>query len=279
MLTPDIAIEQLAYVEAVVNYVKPTPDKPRSYAFILPPGDPRANALNDPHTVRIRDMRPIAEDISLDRQGFALRSHRSAVTDFADEDELRHIYYPEVERLIAQATGGKRVVTFDHTIRRRVRGLADRTAAAPRQPSTQIHGDYSAASGPQRLRDVLGKEAEVLLKQRFAIVNAWRPIRGPLRDAPLAMCDVRSVAPGDLVAADLIYRDRNGENYLMRYRPGHRWFYAPDMSADEVMLLKCYNSAEDGRSRFVPHTSFDDPTAPPDILPRESIELRTFVFY
>ena len=65
----------------------------------------------------------------------------------------------------------------------------------------------------------------------------------------------------------------------MHYRPGHRWFYAPDMRTDEVLLLKCYDSAEDGRSRFVPHTSFNDPTMSPDILPRESIELRTFVFY
>jgi len=100
-----------------------------------------------------------------------------------------------------------------------------------------------------------------------------------LRDAPLALCDAQSVAPGDLVAADLIYRDRTGENYLMTYRPSHRWFYVPEMRADEVLLLKCYDSAEDGRTRFVPHTAFTDPTAPADILPRESIELRTFVFY
>ena len=102
----------------------------------------------------------------------------------------------------------------------------------------------------------------MLLERRFAIVNVWRPIRGPLRDAPLALCDAQSVAPGDLVAADLVYRDRIGENYLMRYRPGHRWFYVPEMRADEVLLLKCYDSAEDGRTRFVPHTAFTDPTAP-----------------
>ncbi len=125
----------------------------------------------------------------------------------------------------------------------------------------------------------MGEEAETLLQRRFSIVNLWRPIRGPLRDAPLALCDVESVAPGDLVAADLVYRDRTGENYLMTYRPGHRWFYVPEMRADEVLLLKCYNSADDGRARFLPHTAFLDPTAPADVLPRESIELRTFVFY
>jgi hypothetical protein len=125
----------------------------------------------------------------------------------------------------------------------------------------------------------MGEEAETVLQRRFSIVNLWRPIRGPLRDAPLAVCDAESVTPGDLVAADLVYHNRTGENYLMTYRPGHRWFYVPQMRADEVLLLKCYDSAEDGRTRFVPHTAFLDPTAPADVPPRESIELRTFVFY
>ena len=65
----------------------------------------------------------------------------------------------------------------------------------------------------------------------------------------------------------------------MRYRPSHHWYYVPAMRTDEVLLLKCFDSAEDGRSRFVPHTAFIDPTASTDIPPRESIELRTFVFY
>jgi hypothetical protein len=224
-------------------------------------------------------MRPVAAEMSLDREGFALISHRSAVSDFGDKEQLRRIYYPEAERLVAQATGGARVVIFDHTVRRRVVGKADREPGVPRKPSTRIHGDYSLKSGPQRVRDFMGDEAEMLLRRRFAIVNVWRPIRGPLRDAPLALCDAQSVVPGDLVAADLVYRDRTGENYLMTYRPHHRWFYVPEMQADEVLLLKCYDSAEDGRTRFVPHTAFIDPTAPADVLPRESIELRTFAFY
>jgi hypothetical protein len=272
-------IERLPYVEGVLNYLKPTTGKPRTYAFELPPGGPRANPVHEPHRVPIHDVRPVAEFMSLDREGFALVTHRSAVTDFADEEQLRRIYYPEAERLVAAATGGARVVVFDHTVRRRVPGKEDRQPGIPRQPSTRIHGDYSVESGPQRVRDVMGEEAETLLQRRFSIVNLWRPIRGPLRDAPLAVCDAESVAPGDLVAADLVYRDRTGENYLMTYRPSHRWFYVPEMRADEVLLLKCYDSAEDGRARFLPHTAFLDPTAPADVLPRESIELRTFVFY
>jgi hypothetical protein len=111
------------------------------------------------------------------------------------------------------------------------------------------------------------------------VINLWRPIRGPLRDAPLAVCDAGSVAPGDLVPSDLVYRDRVGETYGVTYNPAHRWFYVPRMRPDEALLLKCYDSETDGRARFAPHTAFDDPTAPADVLPRESIEVRTLVFH
>jgi len=277
MSLQDHLIKTLPHVEGELNYLKPGKEKPRTYAFEQPGG--AINPAHEPRKVRIHDMRPVAIQLSLEREGFELVSHRSAVDEFTDEEQLRRIYYPEAERLVAQATGGARVVTFDHTVRRRIAGKADREPGIPRQPSTRIHGDYSVMSGPQRVRDIMGTEAERLLKHQFAIVNVWRPIRGPLRDAPLAVCDAQSVAPGDLVAAELVYRDRTGENYLMTYRPNHSWFYAPDMQPDEVLLLKCYDSAEDGRARFVPHTAFIHPAAPENILPRESIELRTFVFY
>ena len=147
------------------------------------------------------------------------------------------------------------------------------------QPVTSVHNDYTVKSGPQRVRDLMREEAEELLRHRFEIVNVWRPIRGPLRDAPLAVCDATSVAFADFVPSDLVYRDRIGETYRVRYNPAHRWFYVPEMRADEAVLIKCYDSAEDGRARFTAHSAFEDPTAPAEVLPRESIELRTLVFH
>jgi hypothetical protein len=273
------ALGRLPKVEGVLNYLSPMPEKPYEYTFARGPGLLRSNAVYEPHSVPIRNMRPIAPVLSLDREGFALVKHTSAVSDFYNEEALRSVYYAEAEGIVAKATGGTRIVVFDHTVRRRVPGGVDRTPGTPRQPSTRVHGDYSTTSGPQRVRDVMGAEADTLLNKRFSIVNVWRPIRGPLRDAPLAVCDAESMVPGDWVASALIYPDRQGENYAVTYRPGHRWFYVPDMRADEAMLLKCYDSAEDGRARFVPHTAFIDPTAVTGILPRESIELRTIVFY
>jgi len=124
----------------------------------------------------------------------------------------------------------------------------------------------------------MGEEAEELLRHRFEIVNVWRPIRGPLRDAPLAVCDATSVAFTDFVPSDLVYRDRTGETYRVKYNPAHRWFYVPEMRVDEAILIKCYDSAKD-KARFTAHSAFEDPTAPPDVLPRESIELRTLAFH
>jgi hypothetical protein len=129
------------------------------------------------------------------------------------------------------------------------------------------------------VRDWLPEEAEQLLQGRVQIINLWRPIRGPLHDAPLAVCDAQTVSPDDLVPSDLIYPHRVGETYGVKYNPAHRWFYIPEMRTDEVLLLKCYDSELDGRARFLPHTAFVDPTTPPDAPPRESIELRTLVFH
>jgi len=226
----------------------------------------------------IYNVRPVAARLSLDSEGLALVTHNSAVRDFYDEDELRRVYYPEAERLVAEMTGATRVLVFDHTVRRRVWGGIDRSAGTPRQPVTVVHNDYTIDSGPQRVRDLMGDEAGELLNHRFEIVNVWRPIRGPLRDAPLAVCDATTVAFTDFVASDLVYRDRTGEIYRVKYNPAHRWFYAPEMQADEALLIKCYDSATD-KAQFTAHSAFEDPTAPADVLPRESIELRTLVFH
>jgi hypothetical protein len=271
--------ERLPQVTAQLSYIVPTADKPHSYMYEPPPGVPQISASYEKHSAVIRNMRPIARRISLDAEGFQLLDHRSSVRNFFDEDELRGTYYAEVERLVAEATGAKRVLVFDHTVRRRLDEIEAPAGRPARIPIPRVHIDYTLKSGPQRVRDLLPDEAPTLLRGRFSVINIWRPIRGPLEDAPLALCDARSVAPGDLIASDLLYRDRIGETYNVRYDPAHRWFYAPRMSRDEVLLFRCYDSAEDGRARFVPHAAFQDPTAPPTAIPRESIELRTLVFY
>jgi hypothetical protein len=273
------SLDALPSVDGSVVYLAPMAERPHTYTYDPPPGVPRSNIVGDTHTLPIHDLRTLPDTPSLDREGFALVNAPTAVRDLYDENELRQTYYREAERIVAEATGARRVVVFDHTIRRREPGVEDRTAGNPRQPVSRIHGDYTEISGPQRVRDLMGEEADELLKRRFAIVNVWRPIRGPLQDAPLALCHASTIDRADLVPQDLIYRNRKGEIYCLTFNPAHRWFYAPSMQRDEALLLKCYDSLTDGRARFMPHTSFDDPTAPADKLPRESIELRTLAFF
>jgi hypothetical protein len=274
-----LPVEQLSSVEAVLNYFKPSAEKPRTYTYNPPPpGEPMSTVVSEPRSVPIHDARPVLAQVSLDGEGFDLIRFETSVTDFDDDDTLKAVYYPEVERAVKVATGADRVFIFDHTIRRHIPGTYD-DRIGPRQPVARIHVDHTVKSGPQRVHELLPDEAEELLRGRVQIINLWRPIRGPVRDFPLAICDASSVRLDDLVAAEHIYRHRVGETYQVIYNPAHRWFYVPEMQTDEALLLKCFDTRTDGTARFAPHTAFVDPTTPADTPPRESIEVRTLVFH
>jgi hypothetical protein len=254
-------------------------EKPRTYTYNPPPpGQPMSTVVSEPHTVAIHDARPVLGQVSLDREGFDLIRFETSVANFDDDDTVTAVYYPEVERAVKEATGADRVFIFDHTIRRHIPGTKD-DRIGPRQPVPRIHVDHTVKSGPQRVHELLPDEADELLRGRVQIINLWRPIRGPVLDFPLAICDAASVRFDDLVVAEHIYRHRVGETYQVLYNPAHRWFYVPEMRTDEALLLKCFDTRTDGAARFAPHTAFVDPTTPADARPRESIEVRTLVFH
>ena len=265
------------YIEAPVNYLERDNEKPVTYLYEPPAGVPVRSGRSTKHWMRIRNGRTVVNELPLNDQGFALVHHQSRVTNFYDPEEVPRVYYPEVEQLLKKATGATRVRVFDHNVR--CRPMAKRGENGAREPVKFAHNDYTLASGPQRVRDLFPAEAESLLKHRFAEINVWRPIRGPVEESPLAMCDATSMTLEDFVATDLKYRDRTGEVYSVAFNPNHRWFYFPKMESDEALLLKCYDSAEDGRARFTAHTGIDDPTSVADAAPRESIEVRTLVFF
>ena len=167
----DSAALPLSHINAALNYLAPMAERPRNYTFDPPPDTPRSNAVHEAHIVPIYDLRSVAPEFSLDREGFALLRQTSAVRDFYSEEEIRTVYYPEAERVMAEATGASRVFIFDHTVRRRVRGVEDRAADTPRQPATRVHVDHTERSGPQRVRDFFDDEAETLLKGRVQVIN------------------------------------------------------------------------------------------------------------
>ena len=170
------------------------------------------------------------------------------------------------------------MVIFDHTLRAQDEGI--RAERKVREPNRSVHNDYTEWSAPKRVRDLLpADEAEALLQGRFAIIQVWRPTRNPVRTNPLAIADARSLQTEELIPSQRSYPGRIGETYQIKYSPEHRWLYFPAMTRNEAIVFKVFDSEKDGRARFTAHTSFDDPTCPPDAPARESIEVRTLAFF
>lgn len=272
-----VPLRRPAVIEADLNYLLFTGERPRNYAIPAPAGEPQRSGKTDTRRVRIRDARRSNERFTLDRNGFELRAHRSALSDFTDEATIRSVYYPEAIALIREVTGASKVVVFDHTRRFAEPGHAE---AGVREPGNRVHNDQTFVSGPRRVRDHLPREeAEQRLQKRHAIINFWRPIAYPVFNWPLALCDARSIDHSDLIATDLVYADKVGETYSFVHNAKHSWVYFPELSPDEVLLLKIYDSRTDGTARLTAHTAFDDPTSQPGAPARRSIELRTLVFW
>ena len=266
-------------VGAPLTFIAPSATKPVFHSAAYTGGAPRVLFDTERHTVAIHDMRPLAGALSLDHEGFELLRHETAVRDLYDDDAIENVYYPEIDALLRSVTGASRVIIFDAT-RRSDGGAGARNRDGLRGPASRVHVDYTARSGPQRVKDLLGEAEAARLAAsgaRIVQVNVWRPIRGPVERSPLALADASSVRAEDLVATDQVFPDRVGEIYHLAYHPSQRWYYAPGMTPDEVLLIKGWDSRDDGRARFTPHGAFDPPDTPADAAPRESIEVRALV--
>ena len=263
-------------ITATINYIIDTGEKIVTLAAEPGASDVR-NAAPDPRQVTMHNGRPEAAGFALDRDGFRFIRHDTTVADFYDQEQIRRIYYPEMEALVKAESGASRVVIFDHTLR--TADDDERATRKIREVVQRAHNDYTEWSGPQRVRDLLPQEADELLRRRFAIIQVWRPIRHPVETFPLAICDARSVAFEDFVISERRYPNRIGQTYAVKYNPKHHWYYFPRMRREEALVFKVYDSLKDGRARWTAHTAFEDPTSPPDARPRESIEIRTLAFF
>jgi len=272
------ALPDADYVEAELNYIVDDGIPPVRYVD-WPEEEHKAHrATYETRRVRIHNGRAAGETFALPTHGFAFVRHETAVKNFFDEDEIRRVYYPEIERLIGEQSGGRRVLVFDHTVR-----TADPKHHAERwirNTVRGVHNDYTERSAPQRVRDFLPPdEAEEALRHRFGIVQVWRSIAPRVESEPLAMCDGRTIPERGFIAYQRRYKHRTGETYHIAYSPEHRWYYFPLMTRDEAIVFKVFDSDPSAGVRFTAHTAFDDPTSPPDAKPRESIEMRALVFY
>ena len=265
-------------IEATLSYFADTEAMPVTLVGAPGASDVRTGGgKSDPRQIVLRNGRPYARHFALEREGFRFVHHDTKVTDFFDEEEVRRVYYPEMEALVKAESGASRVVVFDHTLRTANDQL--REAAKIREVVRRVHNDYTEWSAPQRVRSLLPQEADALIARRFAIVQVWRPIRHPVENWPLAIADAQSLSLGDMVVTERRYPDRIGQTSVITHNPAHRWYWFPRMRPDEALVFKVYDSLKDGRARFTAHTAFEDPTTPPDARPRESIEIRTLALF
>jgi len=263
-------------VAAEIEFLTPDVERPFTYAHETPPGAPEPTARFTRHAVRIQDVRE-GEPLEIDEHGVTLGRWPTRVRGFYDAGHVRRHYYPESAEIIRQTLGANRVVVFDHNVRRGTGLEVQPERQDLGRPVHHAHTDYTPRSALARLRHELGAHAELSVS-RYLQVNLWRPIRGPVRDAPLAFCDGSSVASDRLRTVELLYPDRIGEIYYLMHEPRQRWFFASDMAPAEAWLFKNFDSAPPGPGRVAPHSAFDDPRHQ-CVEPRESIEVRALAIF
>ncbi|KAI0436662.1 hypothetical protein F4803DRAFT_541414 [Xylaria telfairii] len=280
-----VAIDQITRLRHIVWDDAFIQSKPTHYNLEPPKGLPNMNfTLDLAPQQKIADMRGSSEPFELDTHGFTYRNH--PLPDISwDEESIQKIYMPLAEQLIRDAVpSATKVVAFDY----RLRSSSDKVPPTAEiafknftewiAPFERVHVDQTPARAKERVIEQMGDQAEYLLKHRWACINLWRPIRNPVLDCPLAMCDARSVAPGDLVATDNYRETFSGESYYMVHKPEHKWYYLSEQTRDEALLFKIHDSSDDVEAKCCAHTAFSINGAVGTVPPRESIEVRFLVF-
>jgi hypothetical protein len=261
-------------VTSTLTFYSPPEDGSAPYNFVepQPEGVLQRNFGSAAHEVLIQDIRGHEAEYNLNKDAFqTIQGVPSEEVEFRDDEHIKKVYYPEVEKLILDnVPGANKVFLFDHTIRRA-------EPNAPRSPVLRAHVDQTAKSTKQRVHFHLPDEAEKLLQGRYRIINVWRPINGAVQSFPLGFASAASVNDDDLIGVEHRYPDRTGETAGVRYNENQQWHYWSGMDNDERLLLKCFDS-EEVQGKRVPHTAFVDPRTPEGAKGRESIEVRALVF-
>ena len=271
-------------VRAQIGYFGFSDGHPINYMYNSPDRLIQENCTYDYCEVLIANARTPPMRPSVHKEGFELCNAKSDVSDFQDSGLVERAYYPECVELACAVTGGSSAIVFDHSLRKREAGRPQLTfgrSGNGTQPGGvgRVHNDYSEASGQRRFGLLMHTTGGIAVDRRYCIINIWRPIKSPVVDTPLAVCDARTVQVRDLVVSEIRYPDRTGEIYLFNRSDQHSWYYYPEMHRDEALVFKQYDSLVSGVARFTPHAAFDLPEIPNDAPLRESIEVRCLVLF
>ena len=273
ILTPNMQVS--GDLTAELNYIKP--DATIAPEVVYSGGD-APQSYNEAYAFMdapIYDGRSKSETFEIHKQGFQLVNSPTKASGFDDQKTVEGAYYDEVKAIVRNTTGAKEVFVFDHIVR-----LGEKNSR--RKPAHHVHNDYSERTAHIRAEERIGAERFAELKGRRMIqINVWRPLIDRVQRSPLAFCDATTIEPEDLIPTRILFPDTGhlGEIYALRKNPNQRWSYFSEMTKDEVVLIKGYDSLTDGTARFTPHTAFEYKDQDPRIGPRKSIETRTFAFY
>ncbi|KAK9791391.1 hypothetical protein WJX73_001261 [Symbiochloris irregularis] len=247
------------------------------------------NFGKDIRTVEVKDARLAAKAFDLHRDGFTLSRLKVPTLDWKNAEEVKRWYYPLALQLVKDVSGASEVCPaytgpsrLAHVLREgKVNLRTERRSneLAMHQPNNMVHVDFTAESGPERLAEGLPREAKELLQQRFAIVQVWRPIVGPVQESPLAFVDACSVELEDLVPVRLDHPERQSAFYALQYSPRHRFYYYKGMTASEAVVFKSHDSCSQSIARFSPHCAFHDPSTSETAAKRQSVEFRALAFF
>ncbi|KAJ9133114.1 hypothetical protein NKR19_g9178 [Coniochaeta hoffmannii] len=268
-----------------MRFLKPKSWDPgeKLYELEYNPSDGLAERNYDTHQIYdipIHDLRPLKGKLSLDREGFVILDLPSSMKyeDYLDETKLKSVFAEELRQCLLNTLGARAVFIHECVIRKRdkegfVRGEDDKGYGLP---IPLAHTDYTVEYISRLIGQLFGDQADDIRKHRFQMINVWKPLRGPLRDWPLAMCDIRSVDTNDMQRLDEVHTEDFLESYQIQYNEGQKWWYLSEQRPDEVLVFKGADSEIRGA---VPHGSFCDPRCPEDEPKRESIECRVLVVY
>jgi len=277
-------------VRAEVNYVR-NPRGPGEEALTFVSADETRSTMETlpGREVWIHDLR--GTETSLDREGFVLAEHVSAVADFEaiqEDPAVDQTYIDEMCELFVAVTGADRALMLTGAKKRYGEAEAEKLARLTGHvtPARYPHRDVTDVSGPVQAAGIVRTVPGLRLEDysRWALCNGWRSIRQPPIDFPLAVCDARTVDPADAVTVVAVTQvpSQRGDfrfdttGYL--HNPAHRWCYFRDMTRDEVLVFTTHES-DPTRPRHVPHTSFTNPTCPPGVPTRASVEIRGLVLF
>jgi hypothetical protein len=286
MATRDSTVH--AGVDAEVNYVRnPPTTKDEKLTFVTEDEIHNTMVTLPGQTVHITNGREVATD--LDREGFMLASHHSAVRDFhliQEDPEVDQQYIDEIAAFLEGLLGAQRVRLLGGGKKRYGESATDRLAELRNaKPARYPHADNTDESALNLVNmiDTFVDDINLADYSRYALFNVWRTFTPPPQDFPLAVCDARSVDPDDEVTVTAITLERDAGEIIhdttsFVFNPKHRWYYYPDMTIDEVIVFKQHDS-DPARAVRVPHTAFTDATCPAGVPTRASVEMRALALF